>query len=335
MAMGHRWVGLVLLVGLGCGEGSDSIDHVGASGEFVDFVTVSGGWSTPVTPQQDVIVYPFVGYYDPQSGVRIEYDDGYDWTQPLFDNRWAPLQTRQRSHEEALKNAEGGIPSSGWFDIRVTEGRPGTFSLMTLPGSIGLTPSDCGFPTMFPYISSGIFCFDAQVTSYLTWPTTEVYAELTSVSPEPGYYGYAYPFGTGANAVDVTPDCGPPGSSSNIGTPSAALGLWAHGAIDSGSTATTQWVFQNDGGAFSFRGRLVAMSDEDCSDLVDNDCDGYANDGCTGGQCCASNAPGLQPGECGGPVGACPAGEDCGICGIGVDLAGVCIPEGSPSPPCD
>ena len=246
-----------------------------------------------------------------------------------------PLWAEYAPHVERLKNSSGGAPSSGWFEIRVTAGRPDTFALVTVPGSIGLTPTDCGLPSVFPYDTLGAFCFDAQVTSHLTLATTEVYAELTSISPGSGYHGYAYPLGTGANPADVTPDCGPVGAPPNVGTPSAILGLWAYGAIGPGSTDVAQWVFQNQGAAFSFRGRLVALSDEDCSDNEDNDCDGYVNDGCSGGQCCASNAPGLPPGECGGPVGACPASEDCGICGVGVDLAGVCIPEGSPSPPCD
>lgn len=305
-----------------CGE---PLDASTSESESVASSTVPshGGLRAPVQPRLDVLVYPFVGTYDPETGLTIEYDYGYDFSTPLFDGMEGTVQTGEYEVEGVLKTGE-----SGWYEIRVTSGRPGTVSLSST--NIGFTPADCGWPNSFPYSVLGTFCFDATVTNNMRWDTTEIYAEITSVAPDTGFNPYSYSFGTTTDPSQVTPDCG---GSQGVGTP-GGLGVFAHGPLADTEASTLQWLFENAGGPFSFYGRIVALADEECGDGLDNDCDGHIDDGCTGGDCCADNLVGGTLTECGEPVALCPSGEECGVCGFGAELLGVCVPEGTSPPGC-
>ena len=180
-----------------------------------------------------------------------------------------------------------GVPQALYCERRLTSGRPDTFGLATLSGSIGYTPSECGLPDEFPYSSTGAFCATVAVTSYFGERVDAVYAEVTGVVPDTGYSGYRFPFGTGVDPTTVVAGANQPSD--------AAGGLWAYGAIEPGETVAVPWVLQYEPGPpFWISGRVVAVVPERINGVDDN-CDGdvdeppYADgEGCADGAACLS-----------------------------------------------
>ena len=229
-----------------------------------------------------------------------------------FVATWDP--TSERFHVAMLDEALWDTPSERrlrtadaalYCTVRTTAGRPDTFSLGTVAGSIGTTIADCGVPDEFPYSSLGAFCADIEVKSNFATPTTNVYTEITSVTPDTGYAGYAFPFGTGTDPATVPPGVGQPVD--------IAGGLWAYGNLPPSGGAIRTWILQNDGGAFTFRGRVVMSvteldngRDDDCDGVIDNRLGEFAEgDPCTANEDCAG-------GICDPVTALCAGGVTCG-----------------------
>ena len=232
-----------------------------------------------------------------------------------FVGSWDPLT---EAFTLALEEPAGGavtlrdVPQALYCERRITSGRPDTFGLNTLPGTLGFTPTECGLLDEFPYSATGTFCATIAVTSYFGDRVDAVYAEITSVVPDTGYNGYAHPFGTGADPSTVVAGANQPSS--------AGGGLWAYGALEPGETVSVPWVLQYEPGPFRFSGRIVAAVPERMNGIDDN-CDGvvdeapYADgEACTDATECFGGYCDESTGTC---VSSCPSatwGPSCTAC---------------------
>lgn len=252
------------------------------------------------------VVSEFEATWDPEVGQfdirELEYDE------------WTSVARQEAGLRDAIQPLY--CPVNTGSTLRIT----------TLPDSLGFDAYACGLaaagdPLPFPYDTLGAFCATIELGNRRDGDYTQVYAQITSVTPDSGYTGYRFPYGTGVNPLSIEPGDGDL-------TPSETLGLWAFGPIrpatQEGDTASAQWVFENAGGVFSFRGEIIAAVRE-VADGLDNDCDGRIDEGiqqyaegeaceedldcvsalCDGGLCAASCAPGFYGVDC---LSECPGG---------------------------
>ena len=216
-----------------------------------------------------------------------------------FVGSWDPLT---EAFTLALEEPAGGavtlrdVPQALYCERRITSGRPDTFGLNTLPGTLGFTPTECELLDEFPYSATGTFCATIAVTSYFGDRVDAVYAEITSVVPDTGYNGYAFPFGTGADPSTVVAGANQPSD--------AGGGLWAYGALEPGETVSVPWVLQYEPGPFRFSGRIVAAVPERMNGVDDN-CDGVVDEApYADGEAC-TDATECFSGRCDGATGLC------------------------------
>lgn len=236
--------------------------------------------SAPSAPQAEDgalwQVVPFEAHFDPAAS---------DWRLTMGDAR--PM-TRVNG---TLRELQAGA----FCPLRVSSGAPGSVRLISDGDRVGMTPSECGL-SGFPYDTTGAFCVPVALRSYVEGTLRDTYAEIVSVAPDVGYAGYAFPYGTGADPTEVPVDDGAPTG--------VAGGLWSYGTVAPGAQQEQTWVFENAGGRFSIRGRVVARVDESPNG-TDDDCDGRVDEG----------------------IGAYPVGEACvdaTDCASGVCEAGFC-----------
>lgn len=320
--MAKHWLILFLfVVGAGCTAEAEDLAM-----ESTRALAYPPSPQTFAAAHRTVFVYPFTASYEPGVGLTFQYDEGYNWSAPLH----APSVSSSGPEPGGILKDELG--AFGWE--RITVHRAAANSLWLTTSAIESTPSGCGLPAVFPYNDSGAFCFDARVDANQVMGLEQLYAEITSIDPSAGYNGYAYPLGTGADPAEVQPAC----NLSDTFEPSNLLGLWEYGgwAGGSGLIGVKQWVFENDSLPFSFRGRFVGFAAEQCGDSMDNNCDGYINEGCSEGECCLEMGPLGTLSECSHRVG-CPFGEDCVsqrcTFTLGENL-GICVPNNAAIPEC-
>lgn len=244
-----------------------------------------------------------------------------------FEATWSPesgeFEVRELAFEEWASLEHVGMRDA-IQPLYCPVATPSTLSIDTVDGSLGFDPYACGFaeagePLTFPYDTLGAFCATIELGNRRDGDYEVVYAQITSVVPESGYNGYRFPYGTGVNPLTIE---------DADAKPSDTLGLWSFGEIRpvgvDGDTATAQWSFENNGGAFSFRGAVIAAVRE-VADGLDNDCDGSIDEGirqyaageaceedldcvsalCDAGICTASCSPGFFGADC---LSECPGG---------------------------
>lgn len=279
-----------------------------------------------------VVLAEFSFTFDPASE-----DLSLEWIEP---SAW---------YSEANASRFRDMGQGEFCSLRTTQGRPDTVTLETVAGSIGFTPAECGV-SGFVFDSLGVFCFEADLRNNYGVPLTEAYAEVTQVSPDTGYNGYRFGDQTEYGTDPATVGLDAPPSE----RPSDVLGLFSWGEIAPGATSRAVWGFENDGGAFSFRGRIVGIVPESCNNR-DDDCDGeiderglcygagdaclFDNDCssgfCDAGLCSATDScsTGVQDAletdvDCGGAIcDACAFGQMCAVdsdCDTGTCRNGTC-----------
>ncbi|MFT4705816.1 MAG: hypothetical protein ACI81R_003528, partial [Bradymonadia bacterium] len=268
-----------------------------------------------------VPVANFEAHYDPEGGgLRIEM---------LELDEWDPADAaRFRQAEQSL-----------FCPVRITNGAADTVALTTDPGTIFADVVSCGFPLAFPYTTLGAFCADVAARP-VGFGLTEAYAQITSMTPNVGYNGYRFPYGNGVDLTTISAAADQPSD--------VAGGLFHYGDIAADTTVAAQWMFENAGGAFSFRGRFVAAFSETANGF-DDDCDGRTDEAtntfadgaacvddvdcvsnvCTAEVCAATGTPcapgffgGLCATECPGSA-ATPCNSQ-GTCDDGLAGTGLC-----------
>ena len=169
-----------------------------------------------------------------------------------------------RDHEGELRVVE----AASYCPLRVAAGSSSSVALTSVAADVGRTPAACGL-SGFPYDTAGALCVPATLTSGFEGALLDVYAEVTQITPEAGYGAYLFPYGTGADPLQVPEE---------LGAPDGAAGLWSFGDIAPGASASSTWTFENAGGAFSIRGRILGRVAESPNGL-DDDCDGRVDEG--------------------------------------------------------
>ncbi len=125
------------------------------------------------------------------------------------------------------------------------------------------------------YQALGVFCANVTATSFFE-------DDLGTVVTEIQYHSglstqFAHSTATGGNAE--TTDFG-----DHEDRPRASYGMWVYGPLPPDGHRTLQWQFKlGSEAAFEFRGRVLALNQEDCDSPGDEDCSGVANDGCFDG----------------------------------------------------
>ena len=181
----------------------------------------------------------------------------------------------------ALNIVQDGVPGSGPAN-----------SVELVTGSTGLDAACVG------YLSSTVFCGDVTIRSFYTSPKSDVFAQITTLAPSTGY---------AVQNGDVVP-----GASSGLGSFSYGNLTAAPGP---GNSATRPWVFARAGGNFTFQGRVIVNTVEQCNG-VDDDCDGRTDEGAgcfAGGTACVTTSD-------------CSAGLSCnsGVCGAPGSVGATC-----------
>jgi len=215
-------------------------------------------------------VYEFQGTWEP--GIGFHFEPAVLQT--------GELRTAEQAQWCGMTVVADGIAGAGPANTLEVVGEPGTIlqNEACFPGGVYPAPA-------IVYLASRALCQDVTVRSFFDAGTlANVHAVIDFVSV-PGYEAYNVPGVTGA----------PSPGGDNL--PSIVRGLWSYGDLGhrtSGSNAATQrWIFRYpQEQAFAFNGRLLASFVENCSNAVDDDCDGRVNEGCqtfADGAVCASN----------------------------------------------
>jgi hypothetical protein len=222
-----------------------------------------------------VPLYRFEGTWDPATGALT-------FRTLESTSAGAAVETGLRTLEQALDWCGLAVDTDGTTGT----GTPGTFELVTEPGTI-LTNEACfggayTGPFAIFYEEQGALCADVTVRSFRNRFIDRVYAQIDDVLPDTENVApYRFPLGTGAQApLDGT------------NPPSDATGLWFYGdlGLPDGRIGTPdpvrpdeitrQWIFRYDGTPFTFRGTLLAAFTEDCATDEDDNCNGRVNELC-------------------------------------------------------
>ncbi|MFT4704564.1 MAG: hypothetical protein ACI81R_002269 [Bradymonadia bacterium] len=279
--------------------------------------------SSEARDQTLVIERPFVARFDPTSQ---ELTFEYEPARQLVDS---PSGLRV-------------VWQADFCPIRVSASVENSLVLTTDPATIGSDLASCGF-SGHPYTTLGVFCAEVTATSRFVTPLTTVYARLNEITPSVGYNGYQSPYGNGVDPATIP---------ALINAPNTSLGLWSYGDLLTDEPASTQWVLENFGGAFTFRGSMIGQVgempngfDDDCDGLIDegigvydlgDDCaddSDCLSDYCTGGICSANAClPGFEPDGLGG----CQDIDECALDngGCGASAAVSCVDQTNLAPVC-
>ncbi|MFT6627961.1 MAG: hypothetical protein ACJA1R_001221, partial [Flavobacteriales bacterium] len=228
---------------------------VGAAGAAADDASTAQravGATSELIP-----VAEFVGSFDPETG-----DFALEMVPPTF--------TSEELAASNLRNVEQGL----WCPIRTSAGAVDTIALTTDPTSIFSDPVGCGLPLAFPFSTLGAFCADITARNVRSEDIDFLVAQFTDITPSVGHDAYSFVTSSGLVSVDLATLPGP-------GVPNDTLGgPFSWGSVAAGASATTQWAFQYNNEPFSFQGRVLATLNEDCTNSIDDNCDGIVNDGC-------------------------------------------------------
>ena len=201
------------------------------------------------------VVGEFIGHYDDVTG-ELTFEE-------VAIEDWASIDT---SDPDVLRR----VTQSLYCEQRVTEGVPGTVSLLTTiavqTGSTTCGVAGDGYD--FVYDALGVLCATVEVTNHGTGTLFDVTSKIVLVSP-PENAGYEFPMGTGHDPAALPAGLHAPTD--------AGGGLFYYGDIGAAAAGSQQWTFRNPGGAFTFRGEIMARSVETGNGADDN-CDGWVDD---------------------------------------------------------
>ena len=168
------------------------------------------------------------------------------------------------------------------------------------------------------WLVTDVFCSTVTIENFHNRPVGALYAEIQQFNGLPNQVAMGAAFGGTAESVNQPGDEGP----------RATHGLWRYGPLESQGAGyderSIQWQFQQGSNAyFQFSGRIVERIVEDCSNGVDDNCDGRVNEGCatftTGADCvdhadCASGSCDSGSSECDASCSAGTYGPSCLPC---------------------
>ena len=278
----------------------------------------------------------FQGYADPANGI--------------FE-LWMVEEPTQVSDDGDLRTAGQQLP---FCSLNVqADGNAGTnpvnsIQIYNLPNTTETTITDCradtptgnhsnGFAsggavdvwdTLFG--ENGIWCSNVRIDNFYTRSFDRIYAEIETFNGQAGQAGLGQTFGSMGLDDDLIGD----------DAPVATFGLWDYGPMTARAGGydgvTIQWsVGLPSAAPFDFEGRVVAVQQETCGDLITNNCNATVDEGCgtfadaapctddldcvsglcdeIGGTCSTTCAPGFYGESCD----PCPSNVG-GVCG-GVD----------------